>query len=290
MELWRLRVLIEPANLALVSTSLGGVLLAAYRALAFEKEADRNREEFNHGGPVAPIIVTLSSSQALLVPIACSCSLMIMFYLFSSISLFILAIASVMSALSLAFTVAPYLSALITRFRFVDPVLVDSEIWGLWTRSQGWLVLGCTGVVACWLVTGHWLLNNVLGVSLVVGLVSYIRLPNIRICVILLTCLLVYDVFWVYFSQLIFGSNVMVEVATRQTTNPFHTITNTFNLQNLSQVIVKKLDLPYKLIFPRDLQWGDVSGANLRPMMLGLGDMVCFLIQSLFKQLNLKEG
>jgi len=76
-----------------------------------------------------------------------------------------------------------------------------------------------------------------------------------------------------FFSEQLFGSNVMVTVATRQTSNPVHTVASSLNMQNISNVVAKKLDLPLKLVFPRSF-W-NVSQENFRSqyLMIGLGDL-----------------
>ncbi|MFQ6632767.1 hypothetical protein Gotur_011477 [Gossypium turneri] len=89
----------------------------------------------------------------------------------------------------------------------------------------------------------------------------------------LLVFLFVYDIFWVFFSERFFGSNVMVSVATKQASNPVHTVANSLSLPGL-QFITKKLELPVKIVFPRNL-WGGASPAGNTAdfMILGLGDM-----------------
>lgn len=274
MELWRLIHLFEPAYVVLLITSVSVVLASAQRALAFEKESERHRD---YGG-VGSQSVTIDTSQALLIPITCSCSLLIMFYLFSSVSMIIMAFTLVASVLSLGFSLAPCMTALNAR---VGDVIVVSRSWcGAISRSQAILAVFCIGVVVSWMVTGHWLLNNVLGVSLCIAFVSHVRLPNIKVCSLVLVGLFVYDIFWVFFSEQLFGSNVMVTVATRQTSNPVHTVASSLNMQKFSEVVAKKLDLPLKLIFPRSF-W-DVSRGNFRGqyLMIGLGDMVSFFSHS----------
>ena len=66
----------------------------------------------------------------------------------------------------------------------------------------------------------------------------------------------------------------MVSVATQKASNPVHTVANKLSLPGL-QLITKKLELPVKLVFPRNLLGGIVPGSNPGDyMMLGLGDMV----------------
>mgnify|MGYP001796940724 CR=1 FL=1 len=56
--------------------------------------------------------------------------------------------------------------------------------------------------------------------GLCVAFIAFVRLPSLKVSTLLLTGLLIYDVFWVFFSSYIFNSNVMVKGATRPAENP----------------------------------------------------------------------
>ncbi|XP_059619182.1 minor histocompatibility antigen H13 [Phlebotomus argentipes] len=87
----------------------------------------------------------------------------------------------------------------------------------------------------------HWIANNLFGVAFAVNAVALLRLNNVITGCILLSGLFVYDIFWV------FGTNVMVTVA-------------------------KSFEAPIKLVFPQDLLTNGLSASNFA--MLGLGDIV----------------
>lgn len=53
----------------------------------------------------------------------------------------------------------------------------------------------------------HWITNNIFGLAFAVNGIEFLHLNNIKIGCILLCGLFVYDIFWV------FGTNVMVTVA-----------------------------------------------------------------------------
>ncbi|XP_043716665.1 signal peptide peptidase-like 1 [Telopea speciosissima] len=263
--LWKLAFLLEPAPVTLILTAVAVTFGSAFRALNYGKEMERNRD-FSEAS------ITLDRSQALMIPVMSSCSLLLMFYLFSSVSQLLTAFTAVASASSLYFCLSPYVTYFKVQFGLVDP-FVSRCCSKSFTRCQGILVLICTGIVLAWLVSGHWMLNNLLGISICIAFVSHVRLPNIKTCALLLVCLFVYDIFWVFFSERLFGENVMVSVATQQASNPVHTVANTLSLPGL-QLITKKLELPVKIVFPRNLLGGMIPGANATDfMMLGLGDM-----------------
>lgn len=264
--LWKLAYLLEPAPLTLMITAVAVTFGSAFRALNYGKEMERNRD-------LSEASITLDRSQALMIPVMSSCSLLMMFYLFSSVSQLLTAFTAVAAASSLYFCLSPYIAQIKSQFGLTDP-FVSRCCSKPFTRIQGLLLLLCCVTVAAWLVSGHWILNNLLGVSLCIAFVSHVRLPNIKVCAMLLGCLFVYDIFWVFFSERFFGANVMVSVATQQASNPVHTVANSLSLPGL-QLITKKLELPVKIVFPRNLFGGATAGHSAGDfMMLGLGDMV----------------
>lgn len=267
--LWKLLYLLEPAPISLIVTAVGVTFGSAFRALNYGKEMERNRD-------LSEASIILDRSQALMIPVMSSFSLLLMFYLFSSVSQLLTAFTAIASASSLFFCLAPYVAYLKAQYGLADPFVSRCCSKSI-TRIQGLLLLLCSGIVVAWLVSGHWILNNLLGISICIAFVSHVRLPNIKICAMLLVCLFVYDIFWVFFSERFFGANVMVSVATQQATNPVHTVATSFSLPGI-QMITKKLELPVKIVFPRNLLGGVTSGESASDfMMLGLGDMVWHL-------------
>ncbi|XP_021892178.1 signal peptide peptidase-like 1 [Carica papaya] len=263
--LWKLLYLLEPAPATLILTAVAVTFGSAFRALNYGKEMERNRD-------LSEASITLDRSQALMIPVMSSCSLLLMFYLFSSVSQLLTAFTAVASVSSLFFCLSPYVVYVKSQLGLADP-FVSRCCSKSFTRIKGLLLLTCSLIVAAWLVSGHWILNNLLGISICIAFVSHVRLPNIKICAMLLVCLFVYDIFWVFFSERFFGANVMVSVATQQASNPVHTVANSLSLPGL-QLITKKLELPVKIVFPRNLLGGVGPGGNPADfMMLGLGDM-----------------
>ena len=53
---------------------------------------------------------------------------------------------------------------------------------------------------------------DALGMGLCVAFIAFVRLPSLKVSTLLLSGLLLYDVFWVFFSQYVFSTNVMVKV------------------------------------------------------------------------------
>ncbi|KAJ8686199.1 hypothetical protein QAD02_021993 [Eretmocerus hayati] len=102
--------------------------------------------------------------------------------------------------------------------------------------------LACCSVVGAWyLLKKHWIANNLFGIAFAINGVELLHLNNVVTGCILLCGLFIYDIFWV------FGTNVMVTVA-------------------------KSFEAPIKLVFPQDLLEKGLHGSNFA--MLGLGDIV----------------
>lgn len=98
------------------------------------------------------------------------------------------------------------------------------------------------GVIGVWyLVKKHWIANNLFGLAFAINGIELLSLNKISTGCILLGGLFLYDIFWV------FGTNVMVTVA-------------------------KSFEAPIKLVFPQDLLEKGLEANNFA--MLGLGDIV----------------
>ncbi|XP_068645689.1 signal peptide peptidase-like 1 [Aristolochia californica] len=256
--------LLEPVSLALMITAIFVTCFSAFRSLNYAKNKGRSLKL-----PVATF--TIDRSHAVLLPISSSCVLLIMFYLFTSFSALVTAIVTFTAMYSLYFCLSPYVTYMNSQFGLADPI-VSRCCPKSFTRTRGMLVLFSVATVLAWLVSGHWILNNLLVIAICVSYVCHVRLPNIKICTLLLVCLFLYDIFWVYYSENFFGANVMVSVATQQASNPVHTLATSLRLPG-QKMITKQLDMPVKLMFPRNLFGGFASKTGSKYMMLGLGDM-----------------
>ncbi|PHU23077.1 Signal peptide peptidase-like 1 [Capsicum chinense] len=265
-SLWKLVHLLGPSHIALILTAIAVSYESAFRALNYVKEMERNFD-------LSEASVTLDRSQALMLPVVSSCSLLMLFYFFSSVSQILTVFIAIASTSSLYFCLFPYIAQIRSRFGLADP-FISQCCSNPFTRIQGLLMLLCIVMVIMCLVSGNWILNNLLGISLCIAFVSHIRLPNIKICAMLFVCVFVYDIFWVFNSERFFGANVMVSLITRLASNPVHTAANSLSLPGL-QLITKKVNLPVKIILPRNLLGVVVPGYAADDfIMLGLGDTV----------------
>ncbi|KAL4119343.1 hypothetical protein QTP88_012160 [Uroleucon formosanum] len=155
--------------------------------------------------------------------------------------------------------VAALSNILSTKFSIILPKSIPKTKYqlqfteGTDEKKHDWLNLSCTlhdvlCFVSCaalgtfYIFSKHWIANNIFGLAFAINGIELLHLNTIKIGCILLCGLFVYDIFWV------FGTNVMVTVA-------------------------KSFDAPIKLVFPQDLlENGILAAKNFA--MLGLGDIV----------------
>ena len=147
--------------------------------------------------------------------------------------------------------------------------------------SVGDAVAALVGVACCllWLLSGGWLVSNVLGIALGVSLIGIMRLPSLKVGAVALCGLLVYDVFWVFLSPLLFSRNVMVDVAQQAPANPAHEVAKALPLP-ADSLPPLNLDMPNKLQLPVFVWLGEgevpdvPAGLHMAGFtMLGLGDI-----------------
>ncbi|XP_036446881.1 minor histocompatibility antigen H13 isoform X1 [Colossoma macropomum] len=199
---------------------------------------------------------TITSRDAARFPIIASCTLFglyLFFKIFSQeyINLLLSMYFFVLGILALSHTMSPFMN------RVFPANLPNKQYQLLFTQGSGeskeeivnyefdtkdLICLGISSVVGVWYVLKkHWVANNLFGLAFALNGVELLHLNNVSTGCILLGGLFVYDVFWV------FGTNVMVTVA-------------------------KSFEAPIKLVFPQDLLERGLDASNFA--MLGLGDVV----------------
>uniref|UniRef100_A0A8V5H4L9 Uncharacterized protein n=1 Tax=Melopsittacus undulatus TaxID=13146 RepID=A0A8V5H4L9_MELUD len=199
---------------------------------------------------------TITSRDAARFPIVASCTLLglyLFFKIFSQeyINLLLSMYFFVLGILALSHTISPMMN------RFFPANFPNKQYQLLFTEGSGeskeeivnyefdtkdLVCLALSSVVGVWyLLRKHWIANNLFGLAFSLNGVELLHLNNVSTGCILLGGLFIYDVFWV------FGTNVMVTVA-------------------------KSFEAPIKLVFPQDLLEKGLEADNFA--MLGLGDIV----------------
>ncbi|KAK5864099.1 hypothetical protein PBY51_001067 [Eleginops maclovinus] len=199
---------------------------------------------------------TITSRDAARFPIIASCTLFGLYLFFKVFSQeYINLLLSVyffgLGVLALSHTMSPLMSRIFPdsfsnkqyQLLFTQGAEeTKEEIVNYEFDTKNLICLVISSVVGVWyLFKKHWIANNLFGLAFALNGVELLHLNNVSTGCILLGGLFVYDVFWV------FGTNVMVTVA-------------------------KSFEAPIKLVFPQDLLERGLDASNFA--MLGLGDIV----------------
>jgi len=108
-------------------------------------------------------------------------------------------------------------SALVSLHPGLRSSVASLEALGTLSRSDCVALSVAIGFVAGWVTFRNssfgWLFQDVLGSSIVCMMQAALRIPNLKLATFLQSIMFLYDIFWVFFSHLIFKKSVMVEVA-----------------------------------------------------------------------------
>jgi len=232
---------------SLVIMALIPIFYGSYRSIKFQKEQKESGEKLE----------PMSRKEAALFPLYASVALfgLYLFFKFFSkehINLLLSAYFFFLGTISLASVFSNFVEYFLKRFNLTNLIRVNKYHF-LFTQDESDVVnlqfdtkdifsfIACSGVGVWYILKKHWIANNLFGFAFAIKAIEYINLNNIVTGCILLCGLFVYDIFWV------FGTDVMVTVA-------------------------KSFDAPIKLIFPQDFLENGLYGNQFA--MLGLGDIV----------------
>jgi signal peptide peptidase-like protein 2B len=147
----------------------------------------------------------LRSKHAIYFLVGASCMLVLLYYVHLALLLSVLFAVGAGAALSHVITLR-----LVARMASPTSSVIQAALLLL-------VVVAAPAMALCWFLARTqwwiWPVQDLMALTVCVVFIDIVRLPNLRVATSLLTAALVYDVFFVYVSPLLFGSNVMVEVA-----------------------------------------------------------------------------
>ena len=174
-------------------------------------------------------------------------------------------------------TLAPFVQLAMTskeKYGFKKTFPLIGEIDAEFTVAEFVSMVPATIFSAYYVKTKHFMMNNLLGISFCVQSIERISSGSSKTGAILLSGLFFYDIFWVFGSESVVGSNVMVSVA-------------------------KNFDGPIKILFPRSLPSAvDVADSVVSSMLnardstiLKGAEKVCTgIVNDLSKQMGTEGG
>ncbi|XP_022092847.1 minor histocompatibility antigen H13-like [Acanthaster planci] len=231
---------------SLVLMALLPIFFGAFRSVKYQKEQKENGE----------VPETMSQKDAAMFPLIASATLFgiyVVFQIFSKeyINLLLTVYFFFLGVLALAHILSPLMRKLLPgvfpneSYHLILTKGKSDKKEDLMNYEFDNKDLVCLGVATCfgvwYLLKKHWVANNIFGLAFALNGVEFLQLNTVMTGCILLGGLFIYDIFWV------FGTNVMVTVA-------------------------KSFEAPIKLVFPQDILEKGLDASNFA--MLGLGDIV----------------
>lgn len=235
---------------SLVVMALLPIFFGSFRSVKHHNEQKR---ELKEAGKMPELMSHKDAAMFPLVASAALFGLYIIFQIFSKeyINLLLTFYFFCLGILALCHLVSPVISKLVPaaipnipyhlRFTQGGPEGNKDIINYKFSSHDVVCVLCCSLIGAWYLLKKHWIANNLFGIAFAINGVELLHLNNVITGCILLCGLFVYDIFWV------FGTNVMITVA-------------------------KSFEAPIKLVFPQDILEKGLGANNFA--MLGLGDIV----------------
>ncbi|KAK7100050.1 minor histocompatibility antigen H13-like [Littorina saxatilis] len=238
------------AYLSLFLMAIFPIFVGSFRSVKHHQD---QKSKFEDSGEKPD---TMSTKDAAMFPLIASGTLLgiyIMFQIFSKehINLLLAFYFFFLGVLALAHIAGPIFNKLLpASFPNMDYHLIftqgkgenKEEVMNYEFDRKDLVCLVVSAVIGVWyLWKKHWVANNLFGLAFAINGVELLSLNRISTGCILLGGLFIYDIFWV------FGTNVMVSVA-------------------------KSFEAPIKLVFPQDILERGLEANNFA--MLGLGDIV----------------
>ena len=149
--------------------------------------------------------IELTSRHALLLPIAASLALVAMYFLFDSIQ----AVFLLLHVFVAFYCSQPLLLNVFSHLSSTSHFLRLPLIGRVSVSSAASTVVSLA-IVCFWILTANWIAIDLLGASLIVFMLTFVRVPSLRVASAVYAMLLLYDVFWVFESANIFPDNVMM--------------------------------------------------------------------------------
>lgn len=91
--------------------------------------------------------------------------------------------------------------------------ILNLPLFGPTPASECILAFVSLGLVLLYVFTKNWILNNLIGLSLVLMFLKVLKLTSFKVGAAFLSFAFIYDIFWVFYSSLFFGESVMIYVA-----------------------------------------------------------------------------
>ncbi|XP_057978280.1 signal peptide peptidase-like 2 [Malania oleifera] len=218
------RPLVDIAEVFLWLMAVCTILCASYWSAWSAREAAIEQDkllkdasdEFPHANSVGDSgVVDINTISAVLFVLIASCFLVILYKL---MSLWFVELLVVLFCVGGVEGLQTCLVALLSRwFKRAGESFIKVPIFG----AVSYLTLAvspfCIAFAVVWAVNRTvnfaWIGQDILGIALIITVLQIVRIPNLKVGTVLLSCAFMYDIFWVFVSKKLFHESVMIVVA-----------------------------------------------------------------------------
>ncbi|XP_022959088.1 signal peptide peptidase-like 4 [Cucurbita moschata] len=221
-----LRPVVDVAEVFLWLMAVGTVLLASYwsawtaREVAIEQDKllkDGSDELLQMEATGSSGYIDINTTAAVLFVVIASCFLVMLYKLMSS---WFLEVLVVLFCIGGAEGLQTCLVALLSCFRWFEHAAesyVKLPILGAVSHLTLAVSPFCVAFAVLWAcyrkLPFAWIGQDILGIALIVTVLQIVRVPNLKVGTVLLSCAFLYDIFWVFVSKWWFHESVMIVVA-----------------------------------------------------------------------------
>lgn len=218
------RPAIDVAEVFLWLMAVGCILCASYWSVWNAKEAVIECDKLLKDAPDdlavtadtgSPGFVDISTRSAILFVVIASCFLVMLYKL---MSIWFVDVLVVLFCIGGAEGLHTCLVSLLSRcFEHAAGSFIKIPVFG----AVSYLALAvspfCIVCAVLWAVYRReayaWIGQDILGIALILTVLQIVRIPNLKVGTVLLSCAFLYDIFWVFFSKWLFHESVMIVVA-----------------------------------------------------------------------------
>nr|KYP77085.1 Signal peptide peptidase-like 2B [Cajanus cajan] len=236
-----LRPLVDVAEVFLWLMAVGTIISASYwsawsaREAAIEQEKllkDASDDYANTENVGSSGYVEISTAAAVLFVVIASCFLVMLYKLMSfwfvEVLVVLFCVGGVEIIINLLINQIPCftlglqtcLVALLSCFRWFQPsaqTFVKIPFFGAVSYLTLAVTPFCVVFAVVWAVyrraSWAWIGQDILGITLIITVLQIVRIPNLKVGTVLLSCAFLYDIFWVFVSKWWFHESVMIVVA-----------------------------------------------------------------------------
>ncbi|XP_031398696.1 signal peptide peptidase-like 4 isoform X1 [Punica granatum] len=220
------RPLVDVAEVFLWLMAVGTILCASYWSAHSAREAAIEQDKMLKDGSDDLVqtqgvgsrgVVEINTMSAVLFVVIASCFLIMLYKLMSYWFIEVLVVLFCIGGIEGLQTCLVTLLSCFRWFERAGQSFIGLPLFG----AVSYLTLAvspfCIAFAVVWAVfrtvSFAWIGQDILGIALIITVLQIVRIPNLKVGTVLLSCAFLYDIFWVFVSKWWFHESVMIVVA-----------------------------------------------------------------------------